>query len=285
MSSTAATTTFGVPLPLTTTFTPAPSCFSTYVSNGTNTVFYLGPIGDLACYPSGWALNSTNYFSPGHCPSGYFGVTTSLNSINTLVETVVTCCPSDYEYVLSPFITNYYCTQGFDFTTVTALKVNDGTTAETVGSYVFGAVNAASVQVRWQSTDFQGSSASSMSTSSSSTSSSSSSSSSTSSQSGVKIGIGVGVPLGILLLLSMLIAFIFWRRTRQTRHPQSDQPTEHNLNDLSSAFIGVPKAELPAPAPTISQLTSEPNLPLATYGRLSNQDYVPVELDGSRNVH
>jgi hypothetical protein len=206
--------------------------------------------------------------------------------ISTLLRrNTLNCLSRDYEYVLSPFITNYYCTQGFDFTTVTALKLNDGTTAETVGSYVFGAVNAASVQVRWQSTDFQGSSASSMSTSSSSTSSSSSSSSSTSSQSGVKIGIGVGVPLGILLLLSMLIAFIFWRRTRQTRHPQSDQPTEHNLNDLSSAFIGVPKAELPAPAPTISQLTSEPNLPLATYGRLSNQDYVPVELDGSRNVH
>ncbi len=94
MSFTPTTTTSVVHLPLTTTFTPDPSCLSTYVSNGTNTAFFLGPISGSACYPSGWALTGTNYFSPGLCPSGYVGATTSLNSINTIVETIVDCCPA-----------------------------------------------------------------------------------------------------------------------------------------------------------------------------------------------
>ncbi len=161
-----------------------------------------------------------------------------------------------YEYVESAFITNYHCTQTFiSFTPVTALKVDGGSTVQTVDSYAFGGgVNAPSVQVRWQSTDFQVSSTFSGSTfsgptSSGPTSSGPTSSGPTSSGSALsqsRVGISIGLPLGILLLISMLITIIVWRRTRKTRHFQSDHATGLSSNDPSSAFSGVFKAELPA---------------------------------------
>jgi hypothetical protein len=73
---------------LTTTFTPAPACFSTDVFyrnyNTAEVRLYDGP----ECYPS--QFTQSGYYSPGlYCPSGYKG-----QSSNDGLETSVTCCPT-----------------------------------------------------------------------------------------------------------------------------------------------------------------------------------------------
>lgn len=91
---------------LTTTFTPAKSCFQYYkyrytgneltcLEGGTGapsacTYMQLGPSGsDADCFPSSLELGSTFYYSPGICPSG-FEVACSSTSGG---ETRATCCP------------------------------------------------------------------------------------------------------------------------------------------------------------------------------------------------
>ncbi|KAK2612499.1 hypothetical protein QQS21_001437 [Conoideocrella luteorostrata] len=83
--------------PLTTTFTPRPSCTSydgftrfQYQSDG----FYLaqGPWME-DCFPNSFKPFRQYYYSPGICPSGYTAACSSLNSVGTSTETVRTCCP------------------------------------------------------------------------------------------------------------------------------------------------------------------------------------------------
>lgn len=95
------------PPALTTTFTPAPSCLrDTYVWNatvgkscgsGSSTVpcvyASLGPPSTSACLPSGYNWDTTAYFSPGICPSGYMIACSSVVSIGSVSETRATCCP------------------------------------------------------------------------------------------------------------------------------------------------------------------------------------------------
>jgi hypothetical protein len=93
------------PPPLTTLFVPPNSCFTdvywySFTSGqspqpgGTefmNGVHYLGLPGYSNCLPTNWAPSS--YYSPGICPGGYTIACSSINSIETLTETVATCCP------------------------------------------------------------------------------------------------------------------------------------------------------------------------------------------------
>lgn len=76
---------------LTTTFSPAPSCTNDFYTAPT----YYSIGGPLAseCFPSGWASTS-QYFSPGICPTGYTEACSSLSTYGTLVETFATCCPT-----------------------------------------------------------------------------------------------------------------------------------------------------------------------------------------------
>lgn len=91
---------------LTTTFTPAKSCFQYYkyrytgteltcLEGGTGapsacTYMQLGPSGsDANCFPSSLELGSTFYYSPGICPSGFEVACSSTVG----GETRATCCP------------------------------------------------------------------------------------------------------------------------------------------------------------------------------------------------
>jgi hypothetical protein len=78
---------------LTTTFTPPSPCLSTYYFDAIGAAV-LGPeSGYASCFPSGWAQGSSNYFSPGICPSGYVTACSSFNTQASGLETVITCCP------------------------------------------------------------------------------------------------------------------------------------------------------------------------------------------------
>jgi hypothetical protein len=82
-------------LALTTTFVPSSSCLTDiYMYNpGGSRFFSLGPPDVSDCFPSGWEPATTAYFSPGVCPQGYGIACSSYNSIDTLTETIATCCP------------------------------------------------------------------------------------------------------------------------------------------------------------------------------------------------
>ncbi|PMD66824.1 uncharacterized protein K444DRAFT_607115 [Hyaloscypha bicolor E] len=96
--------------PLTTTFTPPSDCnrvtiaTTVYGSPPTNTAFLVGRYypyfpSVASCLPSGYMnwFDSTisafrGYYSPGICPSGWFGMLTGDSSL----ETTMICCPPDY---------------------------------------------------------------------------------------------------------------------------------------------------------------------------------------------
>jgi hypothetical protein len=88
------------PIALITVFAPAPSCLLTlFLSRVDPGVYYtvLGPPDYEPCFPSGWATGSTAYFPPGLYPSGYNAACSSLNTLSTGVETVLTCYPQYIE--------------------------------------------------------------------------------------------------------------------------------------------------------------------------------------------
>src|SRR5271154_2111910 len=77
-------------IPLTTTFTPSPSCLSDYYWIGS--FISLGPPSTTACLPSGWQLPS-QLVSPGQCPSGYVIACLTSIALGSLPETQATCFP------------------------------------------------------------------------------------------------------------------------------------------------------------------------------------------------
>src|SRR5579862_2441371 len=131
-----------------------------------------------------------------------------------------------YLYTSPPWISNYYCAQGFSgLTTVTALTINGGSTVQTVGSYAFGAVNAASVQVRWQSTDFQSSSTTRRTNSPSPTTSTTATATAHGLSKSAKIGIGIGIPLIVVGMLVLGITLLLRRRRQPMRDDPSHKPS------------------------------------------------------------
>ncbi|KAJ5633081.1 hypothetical protein N7490_009420 [Penicillium lividum] len=86
------------PIPLTTTFSPPPSCTtdtwfleylsSTYLYNtvisATSAEWCLsqGPEDWSSCFPSGYSPSTDFYYSPGVCPSGYTIATQSVASLD-----------------------------------------------------------------------------------------------------------------------------------------------------------------------------------------------------------
>jgi hypothetical protein len=87
-----------VSAPLTTTFTPVPSCTTNFY---TLPIYYSigGPLASQ-CFPSGW-VSTSQYFSPGICPNGYTQACSSLSISGTDVETQATCCPRYFSRINS----------------------------------------------------------------------------------------------------------------------------------------------------------------------------------------
>lgn len=212
--------------PLTTTFTPPPSCLNDVRSRTLHHYPELelgceGPGGNECC-PEGWATN--RYFSPGVCPSGYEACT--LPTSRQREETTNICCPS---YVplrdpsgISPFPphANLCATRNFNCPPVyygeygecdsllntprTIPYTSEGTpTDETVYR-----VYATPIQVRFKREDSP--------VVPIPTASFDLPPPKQELSSGVKAGIGVGVTVGIVGLITLLVLLI--HRQRAHRH-------------------------------------------------------------------
>src|ERR1700722_4238216 len=178
---------------LTTTFTPPSPCLSTYYFDAIGATVLgpdvlgpdvLGPeSGYASCFPSGWAQGSSNYFSPGICPSGYVTACSSFNTLPSGLETVITCCPrygnsrfmlvvvcshclnsiSGYSCIIShidsvflQWWSTYSCESPVSAGQLTT-TIQAYASSSLIGSFTptgAGGVNAFSVQVRFQSSDF-----------------------------------------------------------------------------------------------------------------------------------
>ncbi|KAK5652367.1 hypothetical protein OQA88_10559 [Cercophora sp. LCS_1] len=156
---------------LTTGYTPPAGCSATnvylFATEGRAT-YMQAPLNTWRCFPDRYNPEVYGgYYSPAQCPVGYTTACISLNTINTDVETVVTCCPS-YSSTLyacntpddrNPWLSTLGCTSVFTPTvTLTSITISmSGVTGSMfMTTETAGGMNAYSVQVRHQSGDFPG---------------------------------------------------------------------------------------------------------------------------------
>ncbi|KAF5239234.1 hypothetical protein FANTH_10036 [Fusarium anthophilum] len=266
---------------LTTTFTPAKSCFQYYkyrytgdeltcLEGGTGapsacTYMQLGPSGsDANCFPSSLELGSTFYYSPGICPSGYEVACSSTVG----GETRATCCPSSFSCQTEtgwPWYSTDLCTIAIPRTVevIVSESVVGGDWKRTTVSGA--AANAIGIPIRWHSSDFASTTtgartsatvtATETVSSSTDTSSSDSLSDTGGLSTGAKAGIGAGVGVAALLGFAALGWFVLRaRRAKQAniaaaareeeaKEPQM-QPQLHPW-ELDSHEAMIP-AELPS---------------------------------------
>ncbi|KAJ4135072.1 hypothetical protein NW768_004685 [Fusarium equiseti] len=156
---------------LTTTFTPAKSCFQYYkyqytgdeltcLEGGTGepsvcTYMQLGPSGsDAGCFPSSLELGSKFYYSPGVCPSGFEVACSSTFGD----ETRATCCPSSFSCQTEagwPWYSTDLCTIVIP-RTVDVIVSDSVVGGDWERTTVRGAAaNAIGIPIRWHSSDFE----------------------------------------------------------------------------------------------------------------------------------
>ncbi|KAI9850300.1 MAG: hypothetical protein M1824_003378 [Vezdaea acicularis] len=224
--------------PLTTVFTPAPTCFS-LTSSFTDSVLRQGI--DLGCFPVNWRM--ADGYSPGVCPQGYgtsatlqnhdlsYGI---LNLTLSAGESAFACCPNGYQ-TLNDISENAgtvrTCYSVLNSTTsVWGIDVGTGfgTFLTTPGSSSM-TVLAWGIDIFYQSSDLSvlpalttKTSTSSSQTSSSTTSSTSHATTSPTSSSshglstGAKAGLGIGIPI-FCVLAALAIFFLFRRHGMKKR--------------------------------------------------------------------
>ncbi|KXX78446.1 hypothetical protein MMYC01_201424 [Madurella mycetomatis] len=149
---------------LTTTFTPPASCRASLtgppIYDGR---YYQGPVFTSDCFPPNYSFSRSpdNYYSPAiACPVGYSTGCMNINVQGTVTETAVICCPPSL--TCNPNMLLWEQTLGCNsrfratiFPTVHYMSgsvvTSTGATTET-GTFD-GALNAYSVQIRFQATD------------------------------------------------------------------------------------------------------------------------------------
>jgi len=153
------------PPALTTLFTPPPSFLSDIYAPVDFGFYVLGnPFDTADCLPDGFNYAQTSYFSPApQCPAGYTQACASTNTIGGTTETMATCCPTGYQCRISAtdaWGKTFSCSLGFTSNTVVVMTVIASTpgtvtsSSKTVNLRGGDGLNAFSVQIRWQSTDF-----------------------------------------------------------------------------------------------------------------------------------
>ncbi|KAF5639621.1 nitrogen metabolic regulation nmr [Fusarium sp. NRRL 52700] len=229
---------------LTTTFTPAKSCFQYYkyrytgdeltcLEGGTGapsacTYMQLGPSGsDANCFPSSLELGSTFYYSPGICPSGYEVACSSTVG----GETRATCCPSSFSCQTEkgwPWYSTDLCTIAIPRTVevIVSESVVGGDWKRTTVSGA--AANAIGIPIRWHSSDFASTttgartSATGSATETLSSSTGTSSSDSSSDSGGLSIGAKAGIGAGIGVVALVGFAALAWFVLRARRAKQAN---------------------------------------------------------------
>lgn len=117
---------------------------------------------ETTCFPSGYSALTSQYFSPANCPYGYTPACSSTYAIGTITETIQTCCPTEYDYQCQtktsyPWHYTLGCTNDVsesEWTTWTVIDVSDKSSTITTSTGLEGGLNAFSIQVRFQSSDF-----------------------------------------------------------------------------------------------------------------------------------
>ena len=228
MSSTPTTS-----IPLTTTFTPSPSCLSDYYWTSPYTplgFISLGPPSTTDCLPSGWEVTS-QHFSPGLCPSGYVIACSITTVLDNHTETQATCCPSSYlcqNGTNYPWYSTEACGRGWSniSSTLTLTTITSGATFISTSVYAgYGAVNAYGISIRWQSTDFPATitqpTTALTSVITSTVTVPAGGASSHGLTSGAAAGIGVGAVLIFIAVIAFVAVFIL-RRRRRRRGPKAE---------------------------------------------------------------
>ncbi|KAH7137800.1 hypothetical protein EDB81DRAFT_901486 [Dactylonectria macrodidyma] len=256
---------------LTTTFTPAASCVSslTDIYADEYGAMYGGPLTTDGCFPAHYAYALTNYYSPGICPDGYTTACSSTTPVGegSAVETVVTCCPSNFD--CNPKIVNGWestmgCSSawadGISFPTVTIVTtsgtdlVPDSTTSM---DQPFGALNVFSVQIRFRDGDFHSGHEPTNTDTASTTASTSpadNKSHSVGLSAGEVAGIGIGSAIGVLgLAASAYCIFLLGKRQARWQFAHTDQAVEETRQHPQEVSEHVPN-ELPTTSPQVPEL-------------------------------
>ncbi|GKU07412.1 hypothetical protein FLAG1_07840 [Fusarium langsethiae] len=269
---------------LTTTFTPAKSCFQYYRYRYTGneltcrerrtgapiacTYMQLGPSGSNSdCFPSSLELGSAFYYSPGVCPSGFEVACSSTFG----AETRATCCPSSFSCQTEtryPWYSTDLCTIVIPSTVdviVSESVVGGDWERTTIGG---AKANAIGVPIRWHSSDFASTttvtrtSATGSATETEAVSSSTGTSSSDTSSgngglsTGAKAGIGAGVGVAAVAGFAALGWFVLRaRRAKQAsaattataggEEAKEPQMQQQHLSELDSRQTVLP-VELPS---------------------------------------
>jgi len=228
-------TAFSIIGPLTTTFTPSPSClvgawFIGNTSGGNYNQF--GPPSTSDCLPSGYGAGEFGVYAPGFCPSGYTAACNASVSLpGTFTGNAVTCCPSLYS--CQPYsdwrrYAQLFCVSSFPGTVIMPMTSEepDGSRSTQVTTFLpYMALNAYGVVVASTlASSTSASSAQVTQTPSPATSTIPPSIAPTSTSQaegdaglspGAKAGISLGVIAGCALLLGIVFWFFFYRRRKQ----------------------------------------------------------------------
>ncbi|KAI0411388.1 hypothetical protein F5X98DRAFT_55493 [Xylaria grammica] len=247
--------------PLPTDFTIPANCaselddiylFHTSVNQDDPDAYYLlrGPVEQTLCYPGSYAANTEQYYSPARCPTGFTAPCQSVNSAGTVEETVLTCCPTQGNYLCQTNIHKVWeTTQGCRSKIATTdselvlSEVSSGITSRVTSTFGTGdAVNAYSIQVRYQSTDFISSSTSSPTPSSARqtqlvtnvSANTPTNTSSNTTHGTISKGATAGIVVGVLAAFTIAVIAVFSllrRSRRRVSNPvqPTHQPTHHSF--------------------------------------------------------
>ncbi|KAF2001524.1 hypothetical protein P154DRAFT_164508 [Amniculicola lignicola CBS 123094] len=295
--------TTNVPPSLATVFTPPPACFKTIVHTA-NQFFVLGEQSDHStCLPSAVGTSTKDYFLGSQCPSGWTTGCTRSTTLGSTRQNVVTCCPpgnygcQTQQELATQFsffwLTQYGCISSWGTPTATPILVIPST--GTRYTYTFDikatdAVNAPSVQLRYNVDSSTASSTVAVKSSGApETGAGGGSGSSRNGTTSWKIGVGVGLAVAALVLIGL--GFWFMRRRRATLTKPAATGDDGNADvadvpELDSTFnakASGAQSDIKIGAPLWSKTRNE-----APGGKQEQPGFVShpaaVELEGSGTV-
>ncbi|KAI8627205.1 hypothetical protein F5Y19DRAFT_487142 [Xylariaceae sp. FL1651] len=228
-------------------FPAFPATASTSPTALTVPYYIQGPVEQTSCYPSNYAGNTQQYYSPALCPTGFTAPCRSEYRTGTIVETVLTCCPTQENYQcqtapLRVWESTLGCTSMIDsVTTIAVSQVMGGSTLRTTQKLITtDGINAYSIQVRYQSTDFvMSTTATPVASSSSRDTETATSTPYSTSRDTIRGGTIAGVVVGVVagIFTAVVSIFLLIRRCQRQRHPnpvrrhQQTYPYQVRQND------------------------------------------------------
>ncbi|KAI0914288.1 hypothetical protein F4823DRAFT_558303 [Ustulina deusta] len=239
--------------PLPTNFAVAPSCsadlndvFRIYTSSPGSYYLLQGPVGQTSCYPSGYAADSQQYYSPAQCPTGFTSACKSYRSTGTVQETIVRCCPTQASFTCQSTISHGWeetlgCVypQDLSKTTVwTVSQVSNGLTALETYTGAVGGINA--YQIQKTSTKKSQTHATATKTSTGSGTSGHHGKSSGSSKHGLGSGAIAGIAVGAVAGLAAVLTPLWLKLRNRRRQYQEARQEEDDAGKSAPREMATP---------------------------------------------